>query len=201
VPREIPENHNGRAEITARGTCWATNQSDLLNNINAHCTPESGTALGTFSDVRELPEGATIYFRGYAANAAGLIGYSPAVMFISGSTAPTLSNATVTNVLSTSAVIGASIDDDGGAPLVARGTGWCVGTTCDCHSNTVAEGGTTVGTFSQLRTGLPTDSDIRACAYAKNSSGLVGWSAPAPFKTDLLNPEAGGDISNGLRPR
>ncbi|NCC93014.1 MAG: DUF2341 domain-containing protein, partial [Opitutae bacterium] len=59
-------------EIVARGTVWGTSPNPTGNVL-----PAPGTGMGSFSHVRtNLPAGTLIYYRGYAARAAGTV-YSP----------------------------------------------------------------------------------------------------------------------------
>lgn len=59
---------DGGSAITARGVCWATNQSPTL--INNKTT--DGTSTGTFvSTINGLNPGTTYYIRAYATNGAG----------------------------------------------------------------------------------------------------------------------------------
>jgi len=68
-------NNNGSA-ITSRGTCWGTTTDPVTN-----CSAEGGTAIETFNHVRTgMTSGMTVYYRGYAANAAGT-GYSSSASF------------------------------------------------------------------------------------------------------------------------
>ncbi|MHC5135281.1 MAG: fibronectin type III domain-containing protein, partial [Planctomycetota bacterium] len=89
--------------------------------------------------------------------------------------APQVSTPTVSNVDTTSAILGATVENDGGAGSVdARGTVW--NTTGDPDIVTdadraLAEGGIAVTDFSHQRTGLTAGSVIYFRGYATNSFG------------------------------
>lgn len=177
---------NGGSGITSRGTCWGT------TSPGTNCVAEGGTALGVFSHLRSvMPPGTMIYYRGYANNVAMGTGYSPVGTFttLTGAAPPTLTSPTVTSITTSSAVLGANITSNGGAPITERGICW--GTTMNPTTNCIPQGGTTTGIFTHLRTGLPTGSSIYYRGYATNSAGLTGYSSSGLFTTLWLDITAG----------
>lgn len=63
---------DGGSAITAEGTCWGATVNPTTN-----CTPTGGTTTGIFTQaVAGITAGASLYYRGYATNAAGTA-YSP----------------------------------------------------------------------------------------------------------------------------
>ncbi len=96
---------------------------------------------------------------------------------------PTLSTPTVTSVTATSAILGATVDTDGGTPPVTeRGTVWAPGPATNPTANPLAEG-TGLGAFSHNRTGLPPGSLIIFRGYGVNADG-TGYSADGSFYTE-----------------
>ncbi|MBK7212179.1 MAG: hypothetical protein IPH88_02540 [Bacteroidales bacterium] len=87
--------------------------------------------------------------------------------------APTILNSTSASVLSSTALLGATIISDGGSPILERGTVWSINTPVTINDNKLAEGGTSTGTFTQLRSGLPAGTEIFFAAYATNSIGTT----------------------------
>jgi hypothetical protein len=96
---------------------------------------------------------------------------------------PLLSAPTVTNIDTTSATLGATIDYDGESAISERGTVW------DVSSPPVAfpdiEGGTSEGVFSHSRTGLYEGSLTYYRGYAENAAG-TGYSDEDSFYTEPL---------------
>lgn len=87
--------------------------------------------------------------------------------------APTIQNTTASSVLVNTALLGATITSDGGSPILERGTLWSLTTPVTIYDNKLAEGGTSTGTFTQLRSGLPAGTEIFFTAYATNSVGTT----------------------------
>lgn len=85
-------------------------------------------------------------------------------------TYPVVTSPTASNVLTTTATLGATVaSDGGGGALSARGTCWA--TTAAPTTNCVAEGGTAVSAFTQNRTGITEGSLIYYRGYATNATG------------------------------
>src|SRR4029077_1927998 len=91
---------------------------------------------------------------------------------------PTVTTPTATSVTSSTAILGANVTADGGAAITVRGTCW--GTSAAPATHCVAEGGTSTGVFSHLRSSLPSNTLIYYRGYATNSVG-TGYSADATF--------------------
>ena len=87
--------------------------------------------------------------------------------------ASTVSTPTATAISNTTATLGGTVDDDGGNVLTERGTIWKVGSAPAIGDNKAAEGGTTSGTFTDARTGLPSKSNIYYAPYAINAIGTT----------------------------
>lgn len=166
---------DGGAAITARGTCWGTTLAPTTN-----CVAEGGTATGLFTQARAgLPMGTVVYFRAFAENSLGR-GYSEdaAITTIG---VPTLTLPTVTDILSVSATLGATVTGDGGAYITERGT--CYGTTPAPTTNCVAANySLAMGEFTQAISGLAANTTYYFRGYADNAVGR-GYSEDGTFTT------------------
>jgi YVTN family beta-propeller protein len=104
---------------------------------------------------------------------------------------PTLASPTATTIGSTTATLGANISADGGVAITGRGTVW--GTAANPTTNTLAEGGVTIGSFSQGRTDLPAGK-IFYRGYATNIAG-TSYSPDGSFYTEPATQAAGVNFS------
>ncbi len=142
---------------------------------------------GTQVDITGLTE-ATAYYVAVYAYVGSPINYqqdSPAtgIQITTGGAAPipTLSLPTVSAVTATGATLGAFIDT--GAPITDRGTVW--GTSPGPTGNAVSESGgaTTMGEFTDGRSGLTSGVLIYFAGYADNATGR-GYSPDGVFYTE-----------------
>ena len=94
---------------------------------------------------------------------------------------PTVTTPTSTSLTTTGATIGANVTSLGiPASISARGTCW--GTTASPVTNCTAEGGTTTGVFTQVRTGLTAGTLYYYRGYATNATGTA-YSSDGTFTT------------------
>ena len=100
---------------------------------------------------------------------------------------PTVTTPTSASITASSATLGATVTDNGGAALSSRGTVW--GTAASPTGNLLAEGGTAVSAFTHSRSSLPVDTLIYFRGYAVNSAG-TGYSADGTFRTLANVPSA-----------
>ncbi|MCK5885412.1 MAG: hypothetical protein KAG70_02805, partial [Alcanivorax sp.] len=166
------------ATVTDRGTVWGTSTNPTGNALS------EGSGTGTFSHSRTgLPSNTLIYFRAYATNSEGT-SYSANGSFttLPAPTAPTVTTATFTAVTDTTATLGGTVSDDGGATVTDRGTVW--GTSPNPTGNSLSQGSGT-GAFTHGRTGLPAGTLIYFRAYATNSVG-TSYSPDGSFTTLTL---------------
>ncbi len=97
--------------LTARGTCWGTTASPVIN-----CIAEGGNSIGVFTHIRTgLTPNTTYYYRGYATNATGTA-YSSDGTFTTESEEvpeediiPTVNNPQSSSITSTSATLSATV--------------------------------------------------------------------------------------------
>ncbi|MBQ3579408.1 MAG: hypothetical protein II975_00185, partial [Bacteroidales bacterium] len=87
-------------------------------------------------------------------------------------TVPSVSTSSVTNIGTSTAICGGSIDDDGGEPVIARGVCWSYE-----HNPTIADSHTSdgdgMGTFTSNISGLGPGITYYVRAYATNSVGTA----------------------------
>lgn len=176
---------NGGAPITARGTCWG-----LTSTTATICMAEGGIALGVFSHLRTgLPAGTLIYYRGYATNSVGT-GYSfPVTSFstLAGATIPTLITLPATSITSSSALLGFSFSNTGGAPITAKGLCWGTAPNPITNCNDYGPGSGDPGEWGGVIAGMPSGTLIYFRAYGTNSAG-TGYSFPSMSFTTLSAP-------------
>jgi prepilin-type N-terminal cleavage/methylation domain-containing protein len=99
--------------------------------------------------------------------------------------APTISNPTSTSITQTTATLGAEVTSLGIPDLITeRGTCW--GTSPSPVTNCLAEGGTTTGVFTQVRTGFIPGTTYYYRGYATNATGTA-YSADGSFTTTSNN--------------
>ena len=104
-------------------------------------------------------------------------------------TSPTLTTPTANTITATSATLGATISSDGGASISARGTSFKTSTPVIASDNQLAEGGTTVASYSHSRTSLSPQTLYYYAGYATNSAG-TSLSAESNFRTLSSPPTA-----------
>jgi hypothetical protein len=157
-------------------------------------------AAGTQVDVVGLTASTTYFVAVYAyAGAGAQINYQQDVP-ATGSQAttapppvPTLSAPTAISIDTTTAVLGATINSDGGSPILRRGTVWNT-TGAPIVESELDEGGTALGAFTDGRSALPVATQVFFRGYAENANGM-GYSPDGTFYTEP-NQASGVSFSN-----
>ena len=153
---------DGGAAVTARGFYWGTAENDLPNYVASNQTTADFSA--TISDL----EVNTVYY--YCAVATNMRGTTLGEVLSARTnplTAPTVVTNEATNVTVFTATLNATITDDGGTDITARGFYW--GTSEDnLVNNAVADG--TANSFSANITELASVTTYYYCAYATNAT-------------------------------
>jgi hypothetical protein len=135
---------------------------------------------GSSVAVTGLTSSTTYWFRVYEYNGSGTgtkymtttaTGNPNSQATASAAVVPSISLPTATNITNTTADLGGTITADGGSSITERGTVWKTSPGVTITDNKLAEGGTTVATFSHTRFALPTKTQIFYKAYATNSVG------------------------------
>ncbi len=198
----------GNSDITARGICWGTEKDPTTDLPTKTNVAFAGDGTGTYSSsITDLTPGTKYYVRAYAINAAGTAyGNLDSLTTLKYPTVITLSTA---SFMSTSAVGGGNVVDDGGADVTARGVCWSTAENPTISSAHTSDGNGT-GIFSSILTGLAPNVVYHVRAYARNSVGvaygedktfIIIPEAPEiitldPTNVTSISAESGGDISN-----
>ena len=157
--------------------------STLLSGYN-------GLAVsGTSQAVTGLTAATTYYYRvrSVATNSTSA-GSNVITVTTSALSAPTVTTPTVSSITENGAVLGATVTSAGSLPSIsARGTVYKTSSGVTATDNAAAEGGTTISSFTQSRTGLAAQTRYYFAGYASNSGPATGLSSEASFIT-LSNP-------------
>ncbi|HOY30518.1 MAG TPA: hypothetical protein PKW80_01440 [Bacteroidales bacterium] len=138
------------------------------NTVTAAQSPVTGADNTPVSAVLSgLQYHTTYHFRIKAANAVNIT-YSDDMTFTTEITAPSITTNEVTSVLSSSAVCGGNVINDGGSAVTARGVCWSTnpGPTL---SNYYTTNGSGTGSFTSNLTGLSLGTTYYVRAYATNA--------------------------------
>lgn len=158
---------DGGLEVTVRGVAYSTAHTPTISDNHV----ASGSGTGTFTATMEgLNLSTRYYVRAYATNSMGT-GYGPEKYFTTLSTSsPTVSTVDVSSVTTDSAFSGGDITSDGGAAITEKGIvyGTAINPTI---SGSKVIGGSGTDSFSLKLTGLTTNTQYHARAYAINSIG------------------------------
>ncbi|MFP6877151.1 MAG: CotH kinase family protein [Roseibacillus sp.] len=159
-----------------------------------------GTQNGTFSSaVSGLTAGATYFFRARATNSAGVSWAPTSATFQTLATAATVVNLAATEIMTSSAKIGANVTDTGGEiPLVTLHWGLTNGgTNAGSWTNTSLLGAQAAGATTTI-TGLQTGAQYFFRASATNGGGTswapstVSFSTALPVPPTVVNRSADG---------
>ena len=165
--------NDGNLTVTQRGVCWHTNPNPSLDNNLGYTSDGSGT--GSFvSNINNLSEGTTYYFRAYAINSEGT-GYGMIKEFTTiNLELPTVSTNNITNIGTTYATGGGNVSNDGNSSVSARGVCWNTSGNPTLQNNTgYTTNGSGTGSFTSSLTGLNENTTYYVAAYATNSEGTA----------------------------
>ena len=171
----------GGAEVTERGICWNTSPNPTVSDNHTN----NGTGEGSYTvNLTGLTEGTTYYVRAYAVNSEGT-GYGEEKSFTAQAiNKPTVTTSSITNITFTSATGNAEVTDDGGEEVTERGICWSIShnpTVSDSHANS----GAGVGSYTVNMTGLTDGTTYYVRAYAVNSKG-TGYGEEKSFTTKAI---------------
>jgi hypothetical protein len=161
---------DGGSSVTARGVCWSTN----ANPTTADSKTTDGTGTGAFtSHLTGLTPNTPYHVRAYATNSTGTAyGSEEQFTTLVPAVLPTVSNAAITEITSTTASGGGEVTADGGATVSARGGCWSTSaspTLADSHTSD----GSGTGQFSSSITGLTEATQYHVRTYATNTAGTA----------------------------
>ena len=182
-------------------TEWDAYDIDVITYLGSHSLAGDIIYVTGFQDlnvgdvtsypVTGLAPGTTYYYVVRAVNDNGTSENSNVIEVTTGGiilTPPVIISPTATNITVNSAILGGNITSDGGSPVTERGTVWNTTGSVTIDDNKLAEGGTTTGIFTHLRSGLPEGTQIFYCAYATNAEGTT-LTNEASFYTLFSEPD------------
>ena len=175
---------NGGADVTEKGICWSDSKNP---SIDTNVVP-GGSGNGPFScTITGLQPSTQYYVRAYAKNKKGTA-YGEEHNFTtkSGTKAPTVTTAAISDITQNSAKSGGNVTSDGGASVTERGICWSTATDPDLDDDYIRSGNGT-GPFISTFTGLIPDTRYYVRAYATNSEG-TGYGENIEFTTTAVNP-------------
>ena len=173
--------NDGGANVTERGIVYSTSKGPTTSNSKV----KNGSGTGSFScNLSNLQDGVTYYVRAYATNLKGTA-YGEEKSFTTKTiNLPTVSTKTPSNISYTSATIGGSVSNDGGANVTERGIVYSTSKEPTTSNNKVKDGSGT-GNFSCNLSNLQDGVTYYARAYAINSKG-VAYGEEVSFTTRIL---------------
>ncbi len=176
---------DGGGTIVSRGVCWNTTGAPTI--VDSLLAAGGETGLFTVT-VLELLPGTTYALRAYATNSAGTAyGEERSFTTLSALSVPTLTTATPSSILVTTATCGGTVTAWGGDTVKARGVCWnTTGTPTILDAKT--EDGTGIGVFASGLTGLSALTGYSVRAYATNSVG-TGYGNEVSFTTQTPAPD------------
>ena len=174
---------DGGLPVTARGVVWNTASEPSVTSKVGITT--DGTGTGSFtSQITNLLPGTTYYLRSYATSSKDT-GYGEQFTFTTKSiSAPELITNAVTGILSTSAISGGNVTNDGNLAVTARGVVWNTTTNPTLTSKTgITLDGSGIGSFISQIINLQPSTSYYVRAYATNSMGTA-YGNELNFKTN-----------------
>ena len=179
----ITLNTDGGSEV------WTIDDLSVSGRTGAFASPyENFTVSGTTQAVSGLTNNTNYYYRVRGTGPNSTSNYSNVISTTTVAGYAELSTPTVTTITNNSAVLGATVINEGAASLTQRGTVYKTTTGVTATDNALAEGGTSLGAFSHVRTGLAPQTRYYFKGFATNIYGS-GVSTESSFIT-LSNPPA-----------
>lgn len=159
---------NGGCTVLVSSIEWSVNPDFSGEHVSS-----GPNTTGSYTITGLLPS-TTYYVRGYAANNTGT-GYSVTQSFTTATVSaslPSVSTNNVTSILTTTALSGGNVMNDGGALVTARGIQWSLTSDFSSISGSAPSGSGT-GSFTATLTGLQAETFYYVRAYAINSTGTA----------------------------
>jgi N-acetylneuraminic acid mutarotase len=154
---------DGGSDVTQRGLVWSTSPYPTLSNSYT----SDGNGTGSFeSTITELELGTKYYVRAYATNTYGT-SYGDGKNFTT-LNHPQVSTSPITTILSTTAISGGNVTNEGGSPITARGICWSTSQNPTISDNHTTDG-SGLGVFESHISNLNYNQTYYVRAYATNS--------------------------------
>ncbi len=186
----------GTASYTYRVQVTATS-----GNYSSLAAEVSSISSGNLSQaITGLTVNTPYYFRVRAENVGGVSAWSSESAEITtlNLSAPTLSTTSISAITVSGASSGGNISSNGGDALTARGLVYNTSSPAETAGTTVAEGGTSTGSYSQSLTGLNANTLYYVKAYATNSVG-TSYGSEVSFTTLATEPTTASTVSFGTK--
>ncbi len=190
---------DGGAPVTARGVVWDT----ASNPTTANSKTLDGNGSGSFtSQATNLTAGTTYYLRAYATNDAGT-SYGAQVTFrtLDSTGIPTVTTASVSNIMVKTADCGGTVTAWGGDSVTARGVCWNTSGNPTIADNKTVNG-TGLGSFTSTLYPLTSSTTYYVRAYATNNKGTAygvvdtfKTQSPAPTVMKVVAKDGSGDYT------
>ena len=170
---------DGGSAINECGVCWTTEGEPTIDSDHI----ATQVTMGEFSvNLAGLTQNTTYYIRAYATNEAGT-GYGDVLTFTTEEeiviTAPTVTTAEVTEITTTTAIVGGAITDAGNGTISESGI--CYKTGNEEWTCVALEA--TENAFSTTLEGLTPNTTYTVRAYATNEEG-TGYGEEVSFTTE-----------------
>ena len=173
----------GGAAVMERGIVWSIKQNPTTDDNKV----QLGEGIGKFETIlADLSIATTYYVRAYAINSVGT-SYGQEISFVTGTTKPTVTTYTPSEVTSSSAVSGGNVTSDGGSAVTARGVVWSKDHNPTVSLSTKTTDGTGTGSYVSSISGLEPGVTYYVRAYATNANG-TSYGDEVSFTTQAVKP-------------
>lgn len=181
---------DGGSAIIERGVVYAVtsiNRDPVLGGTGVTKLTSPGTT-GVFTvNATGLTLGTGYSFKAYATSSGGTAYTTPVTTFTPGT--PTVTTPTITNITTSSAILGGNVTNDGGAAITARGVVYAA-TLANANPQigganvtVVNDVASTTGVFTKTITGLAANTSYSFAAFVTNAVGTTYTTPVSTFNT------------------
>ncbi len=157
---------DGGSTVTIHGVCWSISANPTTSNSKTN----DGAGSGSFiSNIAGLIPGTTYHVRAYATNSVGTA-YGTDIPFTTSAVLPTVTTTAISALTPTTASSGGNVTSDGGDAVTAKGVCWNTSANPTTANSLTADGSGT-GSYVSNLTGLTSNTNYYARAYATNGGG------------------------------
>jgi len=160
----------GDASVTQHGHCWSTSSSPTVNN---NPTLLGSGVLGSFtSNVTNLAQNTTYYYRAYATNIFGTV-YGAEMSFNTTNGEPTVVTIGTSNISASSVDFEGNITSSGDSPVTQHGHYWSTNPNPTVGDPYTTNGSANTGYYTSNTLSLTQGTIYYYRAYATNSFGTA----------------------------